>query len=267
MPMTAIIRNLGNMSKAGILDPLSEGQKKVCAAITSAENLKKARVHPIAILIALQTYAQGHGFRGGNTWTVNNRVIEALNDAFYAAFDYVEPSGKSILIGIDVSGSMNAQIANIPMNAREGAAAMALAIARTESEYGLVLFDTDVVKAPILTRKTSLEDIKKLLYSGGGTDCASVIRWATAKKIKADAIIILTDNETWAGKYGQPVQWMRKYRETINPNAKIVNVGMVAAACTINDPNDLNALDIAGKLQEVWCARECDYDMETGFPI
>ena len=36
--------------------------------LTDVDRLRKARVHPIAVLAALKTYAQGRGERGKNTW-------------------------------------------------------------------------------------------------------------------------------------------------------------------------------------------------------
>ena len=246
MPLTAMIRNLGNMSKVGLLKPLSDASRKVVSTLTDREQLKKARIHPIQILLALKTYSQGKGMRGAGTWDVVSSVVDALDEAFYMAFDYVEPTGKSLLLAIDVSGSMNAQIANVPMSASEGAAVMALACARTEQEYGIVCFDTQVKSAPQITKRMSLKDVQRAIPHGGSTDCSAPIKWAKDKKIKADAIVILTDNETWAGRWGHPSQVMRDYRNTVNPNAKIVNVGMVATACTINDPNDRNELSVAG---------------------
>lgn len=247
MPLTAMIRNLGNMSKCGLLKPLSDASRKVVNALGNREALKEALIHPINLLIALKTYSMGHGLKGSGQWDVVQPVVDALDDAFYLAFDFVEPTGKNLLLAIDVSGSMSAQIAGIPnMSAREGAAVMALACARTESEYGIVCFDTRVVASPQITKRMSLKDVARVIPGGGATDCAAPIRWATEKKIKADCIVILTDSETWAGQFGHPSQVVRDYRNKVNSNAKVVNVGMVATNCTINDPNDRNSLDVAG---------------------
>lgn len=247
MGMTALIRNLGTMSKVGLLTPLSEASRVVVAKLTNRDLLKKDRIHPIQILIALKTYAQGQGMRGSGTWTPAATVVDALNDAFYAAFDHLVPTGKRLIIGVDVSGSMGAAINNIPMRAREGAAAMAMACIRAERDYQVVLFDTSIVATPSLTKSMSLVDIERVVNrGGGGTDCAQPMVWATENKIATDAFLILTDNETWAGRQGHPSQVMRLYRERVNPAAKIVNVGMTATDLSVNDPTDLASLDVVG---------------------
>src|SRR5207249_5982805 len=99
------------------------------------------RSHPLSLLVALKTYAQGHGVRGGSTWTPVKQVVDALDAAFYLAFGAIEPTGKRWLLALDVSGSMGTgQVAGSPLTPREGAAAMALVTAATEPAYHVVGF-------------------------------------------------------------------------------------------------------------------------------
>ena len=64
MPMTALVRNLATMTRVGVLAPGSAGTAKVVAQLGDRERIRKARVHPIALLAALRTYAAGRGVRG-----------------------------------------------------------------------------------------------------------------------------------------------------------------------------------------------------------
>ena len=43
------------------------------------------RVHPVSVLVALRTYASGSG--AGGTWEPIREIVDALDAAFYAAFD------------------------------------------------------------------------------------------------------------------------------------------------------------------------------------
>ena len=45
--------------------------------------------------------------KGSLTWQPVSQITDALEDAFYAAFDAVEPTGKRHLLALDVSGSMS----------------------------------------------------------------------------------------------------------------------------------------------------------------
>src|SRR5213078_1152575 len=55
MPMTALIRNLATMTRVGVLAPGSDGTARAVAQLGDAERIRRARVHPIAVLAALRT--------------------------------------------------------------------------------------------------------------------------------------------------------------------------------------------------------------------
>src|SRR5207237_10269324 len=150
MPMTAMIRNLANMTRVGLLAPMSGASVIVCDRLGDETKLKKARIHPIQVLLALATYASGRGFRGKGNWTPVQQVVDALNDAFYLAFGTVEPTDKRWYIGLDVSGSMaSGAVAGTPLTPREAAAALSLVIAKTEPQYVIRAFQDGMVNLPI----------------------------------------------------------------------------------------------------------------------
>src|SRR5205814_3362121 len=109
LPMTALIRNLATMTRAGVIAPGSEGTAKAVAQLGDAQRIRRARVHPIAVLAALRTYASGRGVRGRGEWNPVREIVDALDAAFYTAFGNVEPTGKRLLLALDVSGSMTAR--------------------------------------------------------------------------------------------------------------------------------------------------------------
>jgi 60 kDa SS-A/Ro ribonucleoprotein len=89
--MTWLLRNLGNLSKHGILTPNSNAMKIIRDRITSQKELTDGRIHPIAVLKALKTYSSGRGFRGSGSWTTVQPIVDALDDAFYLSFKTIEP--------------------------------------------------------------------------------------------------------------------------------------------------------------------------------
>jgi 60 kDa SS-A/Ro ribonucleoprotein len=247
MPMTAMIRNLANMTRAGVLAPMSDAVSVVCTRLGDAERLKKARVHPIHVLLALSTYASGRGLRGKGTWTPVQQVVDALNEAFYLAFASVEPTGKRWYIGLDVSGSMSCgSVAGTPLTPRDAAAAMSLVIARSEPKYLIRAFQRSMKRLPI-TPSQRLDDVvrKTSHLSFGGTDCALPMLDALREKIPVDVFCVLTDSETWAGKI-HPTRALEMYREKMGVAAKLIVVGMVSNGFTIADPDDAGMLDVVG---------------------
>lgn len=247
MPMTAMIRNLGKMSSVGLLKPLSVEAMTAAERLGNVELLRKARIHPMAVLLALKTYSNGKGDRGKLTWSPVPQIVDALDSAFELAFKTVVPTGKRILIGIDVSASMSADFMNSPLEVCEAAAAMAMVTARTEQNYHICAFDTGMRKLPI-TAKTSLKGVLKHTkdINGGGTDCAMPMIWANTNKLDVDAFLVLTDNETWAGRGGHPSQALQDYRNKTGIPAKLTVCGMTSTGFTIADPKDAGMMDVVG---------------------
>ena len=99
MPMWAMIRTLGRMGAVGLLAPFRTriGEDRTDSRQTNRDNLRQARVHPIQVLSALLTYKQGHGQKGKLSWTPVPQVVDALNDAFYAAFEFDSSKRKAVL--------------------------------------------------------------------------------------------------------------------------------------------------------------------------
>lgn len=249
MPYTATIRNLGQLTARGIIAQNSDAAKWVCNKLNTAEYLRYSRVHPFTILVAQRIYMQGQGMRGSKSWNPVSMVTDALEDAFYSAFDYVEPSGKSYFFGIDASGSVGMQVSqHIPMAVGEAEAVMAMVAARTEKNSVTEAFASGRVLNLNITRHDSLHSAveKMRMHMVGSTDLAAPMKYSRDMGLDIDCFVIMTDNETWSGSR-HPVQELAKYREW----KKDPNVGMIVAAFTstgfsIADPTDPRNLDIVG---------------------
>jgi 60 kDa SS-A/Ro ribonucleoprotein len=79
----------------------------------------------------------------------------------------------------------------------------------------------------------------------GATDCSLPMRWALERGIEADAFVVYTDSETWAGPV-HPVEALREYRRKTGIAAKLVVVGLVSNGFSIADPADPGMLDVVG---------------------
>lgn len=248
MPMTAMIRNLATMTRIGLIAPLAEANKKIITTLTNKDALKKARIHPIALLSALKTYEQGCGERGQNTWNPVSQIVDALNDAFYLSFDAIEPTGKRWMLALDVSGSMDSgNIAGVPsLTPRVASSAMAMATARVESNYNIMAFSQGFIPLSI-SPKQRLDDICR--YTNGldfeETDCAVPMIWALQKAIPVDVFTIYTDNETWAGNI-HPCVALEQYQQKMGIPAKLIVVGMTSTGFSIADSNNEKMLDVVG---------------------
>lgn len=247
MPMTAMIRNLATMTRIGAIKPMGKWTGEIINRLLDKERLTKGRIHPVQVLAAMITYASGHGARGQNTWTPVQAINDALDKSFYLSFDAVQPTGKRIMLAVDVSGSMGSgTICGVPnLTPRHGAAAIALTIANTESNYAIYGFGTRFDPLNISPRMRLDTAMQNMNLPFQGTDCALPMLHAIKEKMEIDAFIVLTDSETWAGRI-HPKQAIDQYRAKFNIPAKLVVVGMTANNFTIADPNDRGMLDCVG---------------------
>lgn len=247
IPATALMRQLPRLTWLGLLAPLGKRTAKVAEQLADADRLRKGRVHPINVLVALRTYAAGQSARGDSTWRPSQPIVNALDAAFYKAFGAIEPTGKAHLLAVDVSGSMSFHpIANMPLTPREASAALALVTAAVEARHEIVGFCGDLRQLPISPRQRlddAIRAVSNLPF--GRTDCAQPMLYALEKKLHVDVFEILTDNETWCGTV-HPHQALQRYRREVNPDAKLVVVAMTPTQFSIADPADAGMLDVAG---------------------
>ncbi len=266
MPITAMIRNLATMTRAGLIAPGTDAASLVALRLRDGERLRRGRVHPIALLIAQRTYASGRGLRGRGSWSPVAAIVDALDDAFHLAFGNVRPTGKRLLLALDVSGSMAySQIAGVPgLSARDASAAMALVTLASDPGAEVVGFHagrrswtartggrfagrSDGLTPLPLSARQRLDDAVRRVSDlpFGGTDCALPMLYAMDRGRSVDTFVIYTDSETWAGDV-HPAAALHRYRRATGIAARLIVVGMVANRFTIADPRDPGMLDVVG---------------------
>ena len=264
MPMTATVRNLPTMTRHGLLKPMSDRAAAVAGQLRDQERLHRARVHPMSLLIAAMTYAAGRSARGSAEWTPTPEIVEALDDAFYLAFDPIQKIGKRVYLGVDVSGSMaGAHLMDVPgLTPLAASAALAVCFARQFDRSAIFGFAaaggsgygfgfgrygqaamTDLGITARSSMKEALRSVSNLPF--GGTDCSLPMRHALKEGIEADCFVVLTDNETWAGPV-HASEALKEYRRRTGIDAKLIVCAMTATDFSIADPRDGGMLDVVG---------------------
>lgn len=248
--LTWLIRNLGNLSKRGVLSVgRFDAINLVVSRLTNQEALVKERVHPIAILNAMLTYKSGHGLRGSGTWTVVPQVVGALDEAFYKSFKSIEPTGKKFCLGLDVSGSMSGtKVFGLDnFDCRSACGAMALVTANTEPNNVILGFDTKIYNLDI-SPKQRLDNVVNTLSrtGGGGTDCSLPIKFCRQNNIPIDVFVIYTDSQLNTHNSIHPIQEFDLYKKSVNADARLVTVQMAANRFSLSEVGRPDNLDLIG---------------------
>jgi 60 kDa SS-A/Ro ribonucleoprotein len=258
MPMTALTRWLPTLTRVGVLGPMNTGHTpRVVDQLTQQDNLTRARVHPISLLIARATYMAGRSARGSNEWTPVAEIGVALETAFHLAWRNVRPTGKRTMLALDVSASMaDKTVGDTMMTPRELSAAMALVTAQVEPNVMLTGFTSgrggaghaygDSVLSVLPIPRGLQEAVATV--SGlpfGGTDCALPMVTALEQGWEVDTFVIWTDSETWYGDI-HPHEALRRYRAKTGIPARLAVVALTGTDVTIADPSDPGMLDVSG---------------------
>lgn len=238
IPAIALIRNLGKMHAVGLASKASSAEAEI------VRRLQYAKLHPFALFLAWKTYTSGGGFRGKLNWTPTPAISSSLIAATERAFTQVPKTNLRMLFGIDISGSMASPIANTNITCAEGALALAKVLS-VQAEF-CTAFGFNTRYTPI-DLNPSLEGILKCPrhWVGGATDCSLPMTIAMQRRLPVDVFVVLTDNETNSNAIA-PADALRKYRETMQIDAKLVVVAMTAGEISIADPNDPCMLDCVG---------------------
>lgn len=261
MPTGALLRQLPRLTRVGVTGD-SLHSRQITAQLTDPEILKKARIHPINVLVAMRTYASGRSERGSSVWTPDRKITDALDAAFYAAFGAVEAANKRTLLALDVSGSMGSPVSGLPLSCREASGALSMVQAATEPHVEIVGFTSGgyqmpgarrspwfsggIQKLDISPRRRLDDNIRAI--SGlpfGGTDCALPMVWAKNSKESFDTFVIFTDNETWAGNIHVD-QALEQYRQAMGIDARLQIVSMTATGTSLCNSEDPGQLDVSG---------------------
>lgn len=248
LPLGALIRQLPRLTSIGVVD---DRRIELASKIRSHSELRSARIHPLGVLNAKAAYESGHS-RGALTWMPDEVLSDALEDAFYASFEFVTPANKRTYIGLDVSGSMDfvGKISGMAITPRVASAALCLVTARSEPDYRIRAF-THGMKPIAITSKTDLSTALRITddMPFGGTDCSMPMLDALENGHQVDTFVVYTDSETWAGRV-HPSEALKRYRKETGIPAKLIVVGMVSNGFSIADPNDAGMLDVVGMSTE-----------------
>lgn len=245
----ALVRQITRLSRIGAFDDMVFA-RDVATKLEDSDMIAKTRLHPIQYLLASVTHTEGQMKRDPRAtgwWITSQRVkdwntvpviLDALTEGYHLAFKALEPAGKRTMVSVDTSGSMGMDAVGIDLSAAQAAAAMAMTIARSEPYYHLNAFSTEI-KSLAITPKMDLAQAMRVINSswGGGTDCSQPMLFAAKAGIEVDTFVILTDNETWAGRV-QPYEALKQYRNKMGIDAKLAVVGISSTEFTIADPRD-----------------------------
>ncbi|MBC8737006.1 TROVE domain-containing protein [Paraburkholderia sp. UCT31] len=238
--------NLNTFMRHGVFES-REMVDVVAARLRDPAEVRKARAFPYQLLAA-------YLFAG---YDVPTKLKNALQDAMEVAVENVPDFGMDTAVLVDVSGSMKDPVtgkgsAN-PSKIRcvDAAALFASAILRKNEDAVVVPFQRMVREVTLNPRDSVVSNTQKLsALLGGGTACSVALAELNRRGSRAQLVIYVSDNESWAesGRCGQTAtptmgEW-REYKRR-NPKAKLVCID-ITPNTTTQAKESTDVLNIGG---------------------
>jgi 60 kDa SS-A/Ro ribonucleoprotein len=217
--------NLNTFARHGVFaDPALVNL--IASRLRNPEELRRAKVFPYQLLAAYQNSAE----------EVPAAVKEALQDAMELATANVPSVDGRVIVAPDVSGSMHSAISGARLGATSvvrciDVAALVSACLLRQNRDAVVMPFAEGVRSLTLNPRDSVMTNAQVLASqpGGGTNCSSVLVDLNARKVTADLLIYVSDNESWMDTrahhfYNNPTETMRQWMQfkQRNPKARMV---------------------------------------------
>lgn len=211
----AMLRNLRN-----ILNASPSNLQKVLDKLSDREAVLASKQLPFRFFSA---YREIQGLASAS-------VLTTLEDALAYSIDNLPKLSGMTVIAIDTSGSMRSPISNrSQVSCADIARLLAVLASKICEDFIVYSFDTELKRVTFSSKGGIIETTLNIPVLGGGTNLLLPLEEMLERKIRADRLLLFSDNEINFGwESGQ--FWMReehtmtcqqlaqRYREEINPD-------------------------------------------------
>lgn len=244
MPWNTLRMNLNSLQNKGLFND-SEFVDQVASDLVDAQAIRYSKSFPYSIMAAYLNTV-------GN---VPNKISNALQDALEVATENVPALTGKVAVLVDVSSSMDSPVTGYRQGATskvtclQVAALVGSTILRKNPDALVIPFDTTVRQIALNSRDSVMTNAQKLAIHGGGTDISVGLRLLNQQRVNVDAVIIVSDNESWAGRNNSYQEWATLKQR--NQKAKLVMLDVVPNTTTpVLSGKDV--LPVGGFSDECW---------------
>lgn len=248
----ATLRNLKNYIEAGIS---AKHVKMVCDFLTNTKAVANSKQFPYRFYTAYQMLSDSCG---GKPYVAD--FLDAVERAAILSIDnLIDATGRSWHIGIDVSGSMGAQLSSKSvMSYRQVALVLGSLAVHVNSNSTASVFATTHRDITIPKRGMFEGIINNRIgnyHIGYGTNGHLVLESLLRKKAHHDDIILFSDMQFWARSYGTSgfYRLWDKYRSQVNADATLYLVDLTGyGRSPVSFNKSKNSFEIAGWSSEIF---------------
>lgn len=244
MPYMALLRNLNSLNRHGCL----KGKKfrdAVIAKLTNEEAVRRSMQLPFRFNSAFEHFEGPQAVR------------DAIGEALEVSVGNIPDIDGQVAVAVDISGSMGGKPATI-------AGIFAAAIAKRCENALILRFDTQIELMKYMKSEPIMTLANRISGARGGTNIGLPAQYLSKRGMSVDTLIILTDNEHWAGGWrSDPDKVWKDYRKKINKEALAFHIALQPYGDYVAPASDESVHLIQGWSDDVlryvsWCGSDKD---------
>ena len=248
--------NLNTLERHGVL----KNQKKVdsiAERLRDEKAIKNAKVFPYQLFTAYLNVEPG----------VPTKLTNALQDAMEVATRNIAKIKGRTVVAVDCSGSMSCAVtgargsATSKTTCKQVASLIAACILRNSDDVDVLRFTTQSERVKLNPRDSVITNAQKIGTIDGGTAVSSPLMQLNNENAKADLVVLVSDNESWADRsdgwynHGLGTTLMKEWVKfkARNPKAKLVCIDLAPNSHTQaqSAPDRLNVGGFSDSVFEV----------------
>jgi 60 kDa SS-A/Ro ribonucleoprotein len=243
--------NLNTFARHGVFE--QEGMTSLIAErLADREHVLKARAFPFQLMSAMLNIGP----------EVPDRVQHALEAAMDISLENVPVIAGATVIAVDISGSMRDPIsgkngtATSKVQCVDVAALVGAALLHKNPHAQIVTFNSEC-SAFNPARNGKVMTMAKAIKAKmcGGTDCGSVMRYLMRENIKAENVLVISDNESWCDRYGTEMSTLWARYKQYAPDARMINLDITPNEYSASADRE-DTLRVGGFSDEVFSVME-----------
>ena len=237
--------NLNTFARHGVFKR-RKAVKAIAKRLSDVDAIRRAKVFPYQIMAA---------YMASQKSDLPSEIVEALKEALEISLENVPSFGGNVVVCPDVSGSMSWSVSGYRKGATSAvrcidvAGLMASVVLRNSETTKVLPFEVCVTDVKLSAKDDVLTNAAKLsAIGGGGTNCSAPLVHLNRRRAKVDLLIIVSDNESWAGRQGgRSTALMREWErlKARNPKAQMICIDIVPNTTTQAASRD-DILNIGG---------------------
>lgn len=221
----ALVRNLTNIAK----DADDATFELALKALVNTDAIKKSLIFPFQLYTAYKEVESNGRIGKANRIA---KIMDALSQALDISCANVPEMPGKTLVAIDISGSMTSPVSTMNKASCVDIATLFGVILAKANDADVIRFQSSAEYTPVLKSRSTLDTVKMLARTTGGTNFESIFNLITKDKVKYDRIFILSDMMAWMQTNWSPKTMVSKYKAIVGADPFIYSMDLAGNGTT-----------------------------------